>query len=69
MCRVDLNLYLIIQVFVFSFQPSRCANQIEDVCKDIEKTINQTIQNTLNKLEEDCEKIATIIDDTMQEDT
>jgi len=49
-------------------KPSRCANQIDEVCKDIEKTINQTIQNTLNKLEEDCEKIATIIDDTLEQD-
>ena len=31
-------------------QTVRCANQIEEVCKDIEKTINQTIQNTLNTL-------------------
>merc|ERR1712115_285597 len=26
----------------------RCVNQIDEVCKDIEKTIQQTIQNTLN---------------------
>ena len=25
-------------------KPVRCVNQIDDVCKDIEKTINQTIQ-------------------------
>ncbi len=43
-------------------------NQIEEVCKDIEKTINQTIQNTLNTLEKDCERIAEIIDDKIQRD-
>ncbi|CAG0916245.1 unnamed protein product [Notodromas monacha] len=35
----------------------RCTNQIEDVCKDIEKTITQTVQNTLNMLEKDSEKL------------
>lgn len=48
---------------------SRCVNQIEDVCKDIEKTINQTIQNTLNTLEKDCHSIADLIGDKLQEDT
>jgi len=37
-------------------------NQIDDVCKDIEKTINLTVQNTLNTLERDCEQIAELID-------
>ena len=43
-------------------QPVRCVNQIEDVCKDIEKTINQTIQNTLNHLERDCDEIGQQVD-------
>ncbi|KAG0714533.1 hypothetical protein GWK47_013944 [Chionoecetes opilio] len=43
-------------------KPSRCTNQIEEVCKDIEKTINQTIQNTLNQLERDCEQISSLVD-------
>uniref|UniRef100_A0A8C7YWZ5 Si:ch211-11k18.4 n=1 Tax=Oryzias sinensis TaxID=183150 RepID=A0A8C7YWZ5_9TELE len=38
-------------------KPSRCVNQIEEVCRTIEKTINQTVQNTLNSLERDCELI------------
>uniref|UniRef100_A0A669BR53 Si:ch211-11k18.4 n=1 Tax=Oreochromis niloticus TaxID=8128 RepID=A0A669BR53_ORENI len=38
-------------------KPSRCINQIEEVCRTIEKTINQTVQNTLNSLERDCELI------------
>nr|XP_054748090.1 uncharacterized protein LOC129253700 [Lytechinus pictus] len=47
---------------------SRCVNQIEEVCKDIEKTIKQTIQNSLNTLETDCEHISKIIDDKLDED-
>ena len=50
------------------FQIVRCVNQIEDVCKDIEKTINQTIQNTLNTLEKDCEKIAQLVDKQIEDD-
>ncbi len=53
---------------MITFQPSRCVNQIEDVCKDVEKTINQTIQNTLNKLEEDCEKISDLVDKELELD-
>ena len=53
---------------VIFFQPSRCVNQIEEVCKDVEKTINQTIQTTLNKLEEDCEKIAELVEEKLQID-
>ena len=43
-------------------------NQIEEVCKDIEKTINQTVQNTLNSLEKDCQRIADLIDKKLQTD-
>ena len=49
-------------------QVVRCVNQIEQVCKDIEKTINQTIQNTLNALEKDCERIATLIEQHIEDD-
>ena len=38
------------------------------MCKDIEKTINQTIQNTLNALEKDCERIASLIDKQIEDD-
>ncbi|KFM74210.1 hypothetical protein X975_14365, partial [Stegodyphus mimosarum] len=38
-------------------KPVRCANQIEEVCKEIEKTINRTVQHTLNALETDCTRI------------
>lgn len=50
-------------------KPARCANQIEEVCKEIEKTINQTIQNTLNTLEKDCEKIADLVDEKLRNDS
>ena len=43
-------------------------NQIDDVCKDIEKTINLTVQNTLNTLEHDCEQIAELIDNKLAVD-
>lgn len=49
-------------------QPSRCVNQIEEVCRTIEKTINQTVQNTLNSLEKDCELISEAITDTLVND-
>ena len=49
-------------------KPSRCANQIEEVCKDVEKTINQTIQNTLNSLEKDCRQIVELIDEKVTKD-
>ncbi|KAK3085120.1 hypothetical protein FSP39_024715 [Pinctada imbricata] len=48
---------------------SRCANQIEEVCKDIEKTINQTIQTTLNSLERDCDQIAVLVEDKLKKDS
>ena len=43
-------------------------NQIEEVCKDIEKTINQTIQNTLNSLEKDCDSIEKLVDEAINKD-
>ena len=53
---------------VSSVQSSRCANQIEEVCRDVEKTINQTVQNTLNSLERDCDQISQIVDEKLRED-
>ncbi|XP_033123190.1 uncharacterized protein LOC117121903 [Anneissia japonica] len=47
---------------------SRCVNQIEEVCKTIEKNINQTIQNTLNTLEKDCQQISDLIDESLNKD-
>uniref|UniRef100_A0A3Q3X347 Dynamin N-terminal domain-containing protein n=1 Tax=Mola mola TaxID=94237 RepID=A0A3Q3X347_MOLML len=49
-------------------KPSRCVNQVEEVCRTIEKTINQTVQNTLNSLEKDCELINDAVTDTLIND-
>ncbi|XP_043091737.1 uncharacterized protein si:ch211-11k18.4 [Puntigrus tetrazona] len=49
-------------------KPSRCVNQIEEVCRTIEKTINQTVQNTLNSLEKDCSLITEAITETLEHD-
>ncbi|XP_062295118.1 uncharacterized protein si:ch211-11k18.4 [Scomber scombrus] len=49
-------------------KPSRCVNQIEEVCRTVEKTINQTVQNTLNSLEKDCETISEAITDMLIND-
>ena len=46
----------------------RCVNQIEEVCKDIEKTITQTIQNTLNSLEKDCDTFGDPVDQAITRD-
>jgi len=43
-------------------------NQIDEACKDIEKTINLTVQNTLNTLERDCDHIAQLIDTKLATD-
>ncbi|XP_039620782.1 uncharacterized protein si:ch211-11k18.4 [Polypterus senegalus] len=49
-------------------KPSRCVNQIEEVCRTIEKTINQTVQNTLNTVEKDCELIAATVECRLNQD-
>ena len=49
-------------------KPVRCVNQIDEVCKDIEKTIQQTIQNTLNSLEKDCDQIGNLVDEAIVRD-
>ena len=41
---------------------------VVQVCKDIEKTINATIQNTLNALEKDCDEVANKIAALVEED-
>ena len=38
------------------------------MCKDIEKTINQTIQNTLNHLERDCDEIGQKVEQAIATD-
>ena len=48
---------------------SKCVNQIEEVCNDIEKTINYTIQNTLNTLEKDCQQLVQLINSKIESDS
>lgn len=62
------SFYAINFFFCSSSQPSRCVNQIEEVCRTIERTINQTVQNTLNSLEKDCELVSEAINDTLIND-
>jgi len=49
-------------------RPPRCENQIEVVCMQIDKTINQTIQNTLTKFEVDCDAVSVQIEKVLLED-
>lgn len=48
---------------------TRCVNQIDDVCKQVEKTIKQTIQNTLNSLEKDTDLIVQRINEKIKRDS
>lgn len=49
-------------------QPSRCINQIDEVCETIEKSINQAVQKTLDQLEKDCNLILSTINHTLEQD-
>lgn len=49
-------------------QGSRCENQIDDLCVEIEKTINKSIQNTLSNLERDAQLITDEIDKKLLRD-
>ena len=48
---------------------TRCVNQIQEVCNDIEKTIHYTIQNSLNTLERDCEQLVQLISAKVEDDS
>ncbi|XP_078087537.1 uncharacterized protein LOC144505303 isoform X2 [Mustelus asterias] len=52
-----------------SNKSTRCVNQIQEVCTTIEKTINRTVQNTLNQLEKDCELIMSTTKCQLQENS
>ncbi|XP_062919079.1 uncharacterized protein LOC134354161 isoform X1 [Mobula hypostoma] len=52
-----------------SNKPSRCVNQIDEVCRTIEKAISQTVQKTLNQLERDCLLLTSTVDQRLQEDS
>ena len=49
-------------------QSVSCENQIDELCVEIEKTINRSIQNTLNSLERDAQQIADRITDKLKQD-
>ncbi len=51
-----------------TIQSARCENQIEELCLEIEKTINRSIQNTLNTLERDAQLIVNKINEKLQHD-
>ena len=51
-----------------SLETPKCENQLERVEKQIEKTISQMMQSTLNSLERDSEKVATAIDQMLDRD-
>lgn len=50
-----LNVFIFQFSFLFILKPTRCANQIDEVCAEINKTIDHTIQHALNNLEKDCD--------------
>ena len=52
-----------------SSNKSKCLNQIDLVCKEIDKTINLTIQNSLNCLQEDCDVLVENIDKKLEKDS
>lgn len=52
----------------FIVQNPRCENQIDELCREIEKTINHNIQNTLNTLEKDGDTIVDRIDHRISAD-
>ncbi|KAG1957958.1 uncharacterized protein si:dkey-98f17.5 [Pimephales promelas] len=49
-------------------KPSRCINQIDEVCETIEKSINQAVQKTLDQLEKDCNLVISTINHTLEQD-
>lgn len=49
-------------------KPKRCVNQIQHVCEEISKTINMTLQKSLNQLEVDCEEIQTLVEEKIKTD-
>lgn len=43
-------------------------NALEDTCVEMEQTINQSVQNNLNKLERDCKLVGATIDGLLEAD-
>lgn len=55
-------------MLIFVSKKTGCANQIDDLCNYIEKTIKQTIQNALNTLEKDSDMLIEMVNDTLNKD-
>ena len=49
-------------------QSVSCENQIDELCVEIEKTINKSIQNALNSLERDAQLVADRITSKLKQD-
>ncbi|EFJ52292.1 hypothetical protein VOLCADRAFT_86572 [Volvox carteri f. nagariensis] len=49
--------------------PCTIPNAIEDVCKEIDKAINMTVQKNLRQLKGDCERIEKRIGEVREQDT
>ena len=63
-----VRMYAHIRGSLPSSQTPKCENQLGRLEKQIEKTISQMMQSTLNSLERDSEKVATAIDQMLDSD-
>jgi hypothetical protein len=50
-------------------QQIQCVNQVEVVCQDLERTINQTAWKTLNILERDCNTLTVLIEKHLEQES
>eukprot|EP00045_Choanoeca_perplexa_P004047 m.35147 g.35147 ORF g.35147 m.35147 type:complete len:446 (-) comp12369_c0_seq2:136-1473(-) len=48
---------------------NRCPNQIDDLCSVLDETVNSVVQNSLNSLKQDCQKLITTIDNKLKRNT
>lgn len=48
---------------------STCVNQMDEVCQEIERTINATVQDSLNTLTKDCAAIEQFLATTLENDS
>ena len=64
----DYSVIWCASILYFIVQNPRCENQIDELCREIEKTINHNIQNTLNTLEKDGDTIVDRIDHRISAD-
>ena len=55
-------------LIILSYLQTNCDNHIDEVCVTITKTIDRNIQNTLNTLEKDAQKISSLFHDKLNND-